>query len=63
MNAKELREMTVEQLNEKLAELTAEKSKLGIQNKLGQLTDTSSINKARRDIARIKTVLTQKAGK
>ena len=50
-----------------IKELTAEESKLRselfnltFQNKVGQLQDTSRIKNVRRDIARVKTVLTQK---
>ena len=50
-----------------IKELTAEESKLRselfnltFQNKVGQLQDTSRIRNVKRDIARVKTVLTQK---
>ena len=50
-----------------IKELTAEESKLRselfnltFQNKVGQLRDTSRIKNVRRDIARVKTILTQK---
>lgn len=50
-----------------IKELTAEESKLRselfnltFQNKVGQLQDTSRIKNVRRDIARVKTILTQK---
>ena len=50
-----------------IKELTAEESKLRselfnltFQNKVGQLTDTSKIRTVKRNIARVKTALTQK---
>ena len=50
-----------------IKELTAEESKLRselfnltFQNRVGQLQDTSRIKNVRRDIARVKTILTQK---
>ena len=50
-----------------IAELTAEESKLRselfnltFQNKVGQLADTSRIRIVKKNIARVKTVLTQK---
>jgi large subunit ribosomal protein L29 len=63
MFAKELRELSVEELNAKLAELLAEQFKLKFSLKTGQLKDVSSLKKVRRDIARVRTVLTQVASK
>jgi len=50
-----------------IKELTAEESKLrselfnlNFQNKVGQLQNTSAIREVKKNIARVKTVLTQK---
>ncbi len=59
MFAKELRELSVEELNAKLVELLAEQFKLKFALKAGQLKDVSSLKKVRRDIARVRTVLAQ----
>ncbi|NVK10527.1 MAG: 50S ribosomal protein L29 [Gammaproteobacteria bacterium] len=62
MNASELREKSVEELNAVLLEKLEEQFKLRMQYSTGQLTQTHLLKQVRRDIARIKTSLTQKAG-
>jgi len=62
MNAAELKEKSVEELNEALLELLREQFNLRMQNSTGQLTQTHLIKNVRRDIARVKTILNQKAG-
>ena len=62
MNASELREMGVESLNAKLLELLKEQFNLRMQKTTGQLQQTHEVRIIRRDIARVKTILTQKAG-
>jgi large subunit ribosomal protein L29 len=62
MKASELREKSVEELNtELLAQLEAQ-FKLRMQGSTGQLTQTHMLKQTRRDIARIKTALSEKAG-
>lgn len=62
MKASELNEKSVEELNaELLAQLEAQ-FKLRMQHSTGQLAQSHLLKQARRDIARIKTVLQQKAG-
>ena len=62
MNTVELKEKSVEELNAALLELLREQFNLRMQNSTGQLTQTHLIKNVRRDIARVKTILNQKAG-
>ncbi|WP_054675898.1 50S ribosomal protein L29 [Parasalinivibrio latis] len=62
MKAQELREKSVEQLNEELLGLLREQFNLRMQAATGQLQQTHLLKVVRRDIARVKTVLTEKAG-
>ena len=62
MKASELREKSVEELNEELLKQREEQFKLRMQLSTGQLNQTNLMKQTRRDIARIKTVLKQKAG-
>ncbi len=59
MNAKEIREMQVEQLRSKLSDTREELMKLRFQQVTGQLTDSSRLRLLRRDIARMETILNQ----
>lgn len=63
MKAKELREKSVEELNAELLNLAKQEFALKMANKTGQLQQSHQINQTRRDIARVKTVITEKAGK
>ncbi|MDH5394773.1 MAG: 50S ribosomal protein L29 [Gammaproteobacteria bacterium] len=63
MKANELREKGVEDLNKELLELTREKFNLRMQQGTGQLTQSHQIKAARRNIARVKTILNEKTGK
>ncbi len=62
MKASELREKSAEELNDELISQRKEQFKLRMQAKTGQLGQTHLLKQARRDIARIKTALRQKAG-
>ncbi len=63
MKATELREKSVEQLNEQLLDLLRDQFNLRMQKATGQLTQSHLLSQVKRDIARIKTVLKQqKAG-
>ncbi len=62
MNAQELNEKTVDQLNAELIAQLKEQFKLRMQKSTGQLNETHLLKQARRNIARIKTVLNLKAG-
>lgn len=62
MKAKELREKSVEELNSELLNLLREQFNLRMQLAGGQLQQTHLVKQVRRDIARVKTLLTEKAG-
>jgi len=61
MNAQELHQKTPDQLREDLAALKKEAFNLRFQQATGQLETTARIKAVRRDVARVKTVLNQKA--
>lgn len=61
MNAKELRDKTPDQLREDLANLKKESFNLRFQQATGQLEGTSRMKGARRDAARVRTILNEKA--
>ena len=63
MKASELREKSVEDLNKELLDLSREKFNLRMQKATGQLSKNHQMKAARRNIARIKTILNEKAGK
>ncbi len=62
MKASELREKSVEELNTELLSQLEAQFKLRMQASTGQLTQTHMLKQTRRDIARIKTALSEKAG-
>ena len=62
MKIKDLREKTSEELNAQLLELLHNQFKLRMQKASGQLQQNHLVNQVRRDIARVKTLLTEKAG-
>lgn len=62
MKATQLREQSVEELNAELIKLLEAQFKLNMQKATGQLAQTHLLKQTRRDIARVKTVLTEKAG-
>lgn len=62
MKANDLQQKSVEELNEELLQQLQEQFKLRMQASTGQLNQTHLLKQTRRDIARIKTVLKQKAG-
>ena len=61
MKANELREMKNEELNVKLGELKQELFNLRFNHATGQLTNPMQINTCKKDIARIKTILKERA--
>ena len=60
MNAKELRDMNVEELNAKLGELKEELFNLRFQLAVNQLDNPHKIKDVKHDIARVMTVLREK---
>jgi len=59
--AKDLRDMSEAELNERMDELAAEGMKLRFQQATMQLTTTARPAQVRREIARIKTILAARA--
>ena len=62
MKAKDLREKSVDELKTSLGQEQEAQFKLRMQQATGQLTETHKVKQTRRNIARLKTVITQKAG-
>ncbi|KAI5916594.1 MAG: 50S ribosomal protein L29 [Betaproteobacteria bacterium] len=62
MKASELRAKSASELNQELLELLKAQFSLRMQHATQQLGNTSQIGKVRRDIARVRTVLREKAG-
>ena len=60
MNIKELRQKDTKELNDLLLELNREQFNLRMQKGTGQLAKPHRVQAVRRDIARVKTVLTEK---
>lgn len=61
MDAKELRAKTPDQLRDDLVALKKEAFNLRFQQATGQLENTSRMRAVRRDAARVKTILNEKA--
>jgi large subunit ribosomal protein L29 len=61
MKPAELRELDVEELRRKQAELKDQLFKLRFQHELGQLENAAKVGTVRRDIARIETIIREKA--
>jgi large subunit ribosomal protein L29 len=61
MNAHELRDKTPDQLKEELSNLKKEAFNLRFQQATGQLESTARMRSVKRDVARVRTVLTEKA--
>ncbi|WP_369600949.1 50S ribosomal protein L29 [Hahella sp. SMD15-11] len=62
MKAAELRKKSVEELKKDLLDLLKQQFNLRMRKATGQLNQTHLMKQVRRDIARVKTVLTEKAG-
>ncbi|PIE08626.1 MAG: 50S ribosomal protein L29 [Rhodobacterales bacterium] len=61
MNASELRDKTADQLREELESLKKEAFNLRFQQASGALENTARIRRVRRDAARVKTIINEKA--
>ena len=61
MKAADLRDKTPDQLRDELARLKKESFNLRFQQATGQLESTARMQAARRDAARVKTILNEKA--
>jgi large subunit ribosomal protein L29 len=60
MKAKEIRELTPKELNEKLDNLKTELFNLRFQLATGQLENPMRIRQVRKDIARVKTIIRER---
>ncbi len=60
MKATELRDKSLEQLNDTLLELRKEQFNLRMQKGTGQLARPSLVSQVRKDIARVKTIINEK---
>ncbi len=60
MKAEEIRELTVDEIHERLDDAREELMKLRFQTATGELTDTNRLRITRRQIARLMTVLHEK---
>ena len=61
MKAKDIRSLTTDQMLEKEKQYKEELFNLRFQQATGQLENTARLNKVRKNIARIKTILSEKA--
>jgi len=62
MKAADLRDLTQEELEAKLKEVSEELFNLNFQHSRQQLDNTARLGQARKDLARIQTVLRGRAG-
>ena len=62
MKASELRAKDQAQLTKELEDLLRAQFSLRMQKSTQQLTNTSQLKKVRRDVARVRTILKEKAG-
>ncbi len=60
MKATEVRDKTVDELEDELIKLKKEQFNLRFQTATGQLENTARVRQVRRDIARVKTIAKQK---
>jgi len=60
MKAADLRDLTLEELQAKVKELGEELFNLNFQHSRQQLDNTARLGQARKDLARVKTVLKEK---
>jgi len=61
MKAEELRDKTPDQLRDELEKLKKEAFNLRFQAATGQLQNTARVRAVRRDVARVETILNEKA--
>ena len=61
LHAKELRDKTPDQLRDSLVQLKKEAFNLRFQQATGQLESTARMRSVKRDVARVKTILNEKA--
>ena len=62
MKASDLKDKSVEELQQTQIELLEEQFKLRMKSASGQISKTHELGKVRRNIARVKTILREKQG-
>jgi len=62
MKAREIRELTLEELSVKSRELRGDLFNAFVKRSTGQLENTAKLQQLRRDIARVETVLRERRG-
>lgn len=62
MKAADLRDLTLDELGAKLKEVSEELFNLNFQHSSQQLDNTARLGQAKKDLARLKTVLREKTG-
>jgi large subunit ribosomal protein L29 len=62
VKARDLRELTPDELRAKAEELRAEQFTAKVRHATGQLENNAKLRLLRRDVARVETVLREKAG-
>lgn len=60
MDVSEMKSKTVVELRDALNGLLQEQFSLRMQKGMGQMVDTNELRRVRRDIARVKTIMTEK---
>lgn len=60
MKIKEIRDLNMDELNQKGREMAEEMFRLRLRHTTGQLDSTATLSRVRREIARIKTVQREK---
>ncbi len=60
MKAQDVRDMSPDQLDDKLVELKKEQFNLRFQKATGQLENTARVRQVRKDIARVRTIANEK---
>lgn len=60
MKAQEIRELSIDDLKAKCTDMSEELNKLRFQHGIRPLENTSSLKNLKRDISRLKTVITEK---
>jgi large subunit ribosomal protein L29 len=63
MKAGDVRQMTVDQLDDEVAKLKKEQFNLRFQRATGQMENTARVRQVRRDIARVITIAAEKRAK
>jgi large subunit ribosomal protein L29 len=61
MNVNEMKSKTTVELSDELNGLLQEQFNLRMQKGMGQMTNVHELRRVRRDIARIKTIMTEKS--